>query len=41
MIDDPNKTDLLMAMLKESLPVQAIITEARDHVDRTYAGTSP
>ena len=26
MIDDPNKTDLLMAMLKESLPIQTIIT---------------
>ncbi|MFY9830896.1 MAG: hypothetical protein WCD75_21900 [Rhodoplanes sp.] len=25
MIDDPNKTDLLMAMLKESLPIQANI----------------
>src|SRR5271165_2686020 len=25
MIDDPNKTDLLMAMLKESLPIQTII----------------
>lgn len=26
MIDDPNKTDLLMASLKESLPIQTIIT---------------
>ena len=26
MIDDPNKTDLLMANLKESLPIQTIIT---------------
>ena len=26
MIDDPNKTDLLMAMLKESLPIQTMIT---------------
>jgi hypothetical protein len=26
MIDDPNKTDLLIAMLKESLPIQTKIT---------------
>ena len=26
MIDDPNKTDLLMAMLKESLPIQTNIS---------------
>jgi hypothetical protein len=26
MIDDPRKTDLLIAMLKESLPIQAIVT---------------
>jgi hypothetical protein len=26
MIDDPRKTDLLMAMLKESLPIQTNIT---------------
>jgi hypothetical protein len=26
MIDDPRKTDLLMAMLKESLPIEANIT---------------
>ena len=26
MIDDPNKTDLLISMLKESLPIQAIVT---------------
>ena len=26
MIDDPNKTDLLIASLKESLPIQTIIT---------------
>jgi hypothetical protein len=26
MIDDPSKTDLLIAMLKESLPIQTMIT---------------
>jgi hypothetical protein len=27
MIDDPRKTDLLMSMLKESLPIEANITQ--------------
>jgi hypothetical protein len=27
MIDDPRKTDLLMSMLKESLPIEAIVTQ--------------
>ena len=38
MIDDPNQTDLLMAMLKESLPIQTIITP---HLASALAKQSP
>jgi hypothetical protein len=38
MIDDPNKTDLLIAMLKESLPIQTKITP---YLARAMAQQSP
>jgi hypothetical protein len=38
MIDDPRKADLLIGMLKESLPIQATITES---LARTLAEKSP
>jgi hypothetical protein len=38
MIDDPNKTDLPMAMLKESVPDQAIVTP---NLANTLAKQSP
>ena len=38
MIDDPRKTDLLMAMLKESLPIQTNITP---YLARELAKQSP
>jgi len=38
MIDDPRKADLLMAMLKESLPIQANVTS---YLARALAEKSP
>ena len=38
MIDDPSKTDLLIAMLKESLPIQTMITP---HLASVLAKQSP
>jgi hypothetical protein len=38
MIDDPKKTDLLVAMLKESLPIDANVTQ---HLARILTEKSP